>query len=88
MRGKVKEESMVVSDNVWRFKLGIILFVLSIIVPVAGVPLAVSLLELSTTMIASVTEGILLIGEVIGFLAIAVMGKPGYLYIKEQFFLF
>lgn len=69
----------------WRLKFGISMFVLSILLPVAGVPLVASL-GLSGTMTASVS-GVLLVGaEVLGVLAIAVMGKPGFLYIKSRFF--
>jgi hypothetical protein len=66
----------------WRLKLGVAIFILSILLPVAGIPL-VATLGLSGTISASVS-GVLLVGaEVLGLLAIAVMGKPGYLYIKN-----
>jgi hypothetical protein len=69
----------------WRLKLGVIIFLLSIIAPLAGIP-AVAALDLSVTMKTTVS-GVLLIGaEVLGILAIAVMGKQGYLYIKSRFF--
>lgn len=88
MSDKVEEEAMISPDIAWRFKLGIVLFVLSIIIPVIGIPLTVSFLELSTTMMTSLTGGMLLAGEVLGLLAVAVMGKPGYNYIKIRFFSF
>jgi hypothetical protein len=69
----------------WRLKLGVTIFVLSILLPVAGIPL-VATLGLSGTITASVS-GVLLVGaEVLGVLAVAVMGKPGYLYIKSRVF--
>jgi hypothetical protein len=69
----------------WRLKLGISMFVLSILLPVAGIPL-VATLDLSGTMTASVS-GVLLMGsEILGILAIAVMGKPGFLYMKSRVF--
>jgi len=46
----------------WRIKLGVTIFVLSILLPIAGIPGA----------------------EVLGVLAVAVMGKSGYLYIKSR----
>lgn len=69
----------------WRLKLGIILFGLSIALPVLGVPI-VAMLGLSTTTAATVS-GILLAGaEVLGIVAVAVMGKQGYAYIKNRVF--
>jgi len=69
----------------WRLKLGISLFVLSILLPVAGIPL-VATLGLSGTITASVSGALLVGAEVLGVLAIAVMGKPGFLYIKSRVF--
>ena len=71
----------------WRLKLGVIIFLLSIIVPAAGIP-AVAALDLSVTMMSSFSGALLIGGEVLGILAVAVMGKPGYLYIKRQVFAF
>jgi hypothetical protein len=69
----------------WRLKLGVGIFVLSILLPVAGIPLAASL-GLSGTITASVSGALLVGAEVLGVLAVAVMGKPGYLYIKSRVF--
>jgi len=69
----------------WRFKLGAAMFGLSILLPLAGVPL-VTTLGLSTGVTASVTGGLLLSAEVLGVAAIAVLGKSGYAYIKNQIF--
>ena len=71
----------------WRLKLGAALFGLSILLPVAGVPL-VTALGLSTTMTASVSGALLVGAEVLGVCAVAVMGKPGYAYIKNRVFSF
>ena len=67
----------------WRLKLGISMFALSILLPVAGIPLVASL-GLSGTMTTSVSGALLVGAEVLGILAIAVMGKPGFLYIKSR----
>ena len=69
----------------WRLKLGVTIFVLSILLPVAGIPL-VATLDLSATVTASVSGALLVGAEVLGVLAVAAMGKPGYLYIKSRVF--
>lgn len=69
----------------WRLTLGVSMLLLSIIMPVAGIP-AVTSLDLSVTMKTTLSGGLLIGGEVLGVLAIAVMGKPGYVYIKSRFF--
>jgi hypothetical protein len=61
------------------------MFGLSILLPLAGVPL-VTALGLSTGVTASVTGGLLLSAEVLGLAAIAVLGKSGYAYIKSRVF--
>jgi hypothetical protein len=71
----------------WRFKLGIALFILSIVVPLIGVSV-VAAFDFSATLAASVSGALLLGGEIIGILAIAVMGKDGYTYIKSLVFRF
>ncbi len=71
------EEAVVNTGAGWRLKVGVLMFVLSIVLPVAGIPLVASL-GLEGTMVASVS-GVLLVGaEVLGLLAVAVMGKAGY----------
>ena len=67
----------------WRLKLGAAIFVLSILLPVVGVPLVASL-GLSTGVTASVSGALLLSAEVLGIAAIAVMGKSGYAFIKSR----
>lgn len=69
----------------WRLKLGAGVFALSIILPVAGVP-TVAGLDLSGTMTASVSGALLIIAEVLGLLAVVIMGKPGFLYLKSRLF--
>lgn len=69
----------------WRLKLGVAVFILSILLPVVGISLLPTF-ELSTTMAASLTTGLLVSAEVMGILAIAIMGKPGYVYIKSHLF--
>ena len=67
--------------------MGVLLFALSIILPIVGIPFVAGL-GLSGTMATSVS-GVLLIGaELFGVAAVAVMGKPGYLYIKNRVFSF
>ena len=69
----------------WRLKLGVALFGLSIVLPVLGVPL-VAAMGLSDATVATVS-GVLLGGaEVLGIVAVAVMGKTGYAYIKNRVF--
>lgn len=69
----------------WRLKVGVALFVLSIILPLAGIP-AVAALGLSTTLIATVSGALLFSAEILGIVAIAIMGKPGFMYIKFRVF--
>lgn len=69
----------------WRLKLGVALFVLSILLPVIGVPL-VTALGLSAATVATVTGVLLVSAEVLGIVAVAVMGKPGFAFIKNRVF--
>ena len=69
----------------WRIKLGVMLFGLSILLPVLGIPLLATF-GLSTTMTASVSGALLVGAEVLGICAVAVMGKSGYAYIKNRIF--
>lgn len=81
-------EQVVVSEQPaagWRLKLGIAIFALSIISPVVGVPV-VAALDLTATMTATMSGVFLASGEVFGILAVAVMGKPGYVYMKKLVF--
>lgn len=69
----------------WRFKLGVTLLGLSIALPVLGVPL-IAAMGLATTTIAT-GSGIMLVGaEVLGIVAVAIMGKSGYAHIKNRVF--
>ena len=69
--------------NGWRMRLGIGMFGLSILIPVAGVPL-VAMLGLPSTATATVSGGLLVAAEAMGIAAIAVMGKKGFAAIKKQ----
>ena len=69
----------------WRLKLGVVLFGLSIAIPVLGVPLVAAMGVSAGTM--ATLSGLLLGGsEVLGIVAVAVMGKSGYAYIKNRVF--
>lgn len=61
------------------------MFGLSIALPALGVPL-VATLGLSTTAVATLSGALLGGAEVLGIVAVAVMGKQGYAYIKNRIF--
>lgn len=67
----------------WRLRLGIGLLALSILLPLLGVPL-VALAGLSGGGVATITGALLAGAEVIGIVAVAVLGKSGYAYIKNH----
>lgn len=69
----------------WRHKLGIALFGLSIVLPVLGLPL-VAVMGLSAATVGTISGVMLAASEVIGIVAVAVMGKSGYAYIKNRVF--
>ena len=69
----------------WRLKLGVVLFVLSIVLPFVSVPV-VAALGLSAALTASISGALLMGAEVLGLTAVAVMGKSGYTYIKNRIF--
>lgn len=69
----------------WRLKLGVGLFILSIALPVLGVPL-IAVMGLSAGAVATVSGALLGGSEVLGIVAVAVMGKSGYAYIKNRVF--
>ena len=75
------------TTSAWRLKAGAAIFVFSIILPVAGVSL-VALLGLSATMTAYVSGALLVAGELLGITSVAIMGRPGYQYMKILFFAF
>jgi len=70
------------STTHWRIKLGITIFVLSIVLPLVGIPTVVAF-DFSEAFTASVTGALLVGAEVLGILAIAVMGKEGYISIQN-----
>ena len=63
------------------------MFALSIILPIVGIPFVASL-GLSGTMATSLSGAPLIGAELLGVAAVAVTGKPGYLYIRNQVFSF
>ena len=69
----------------WRLKLGVALFLFSIALPLLGIPM-VAAFGLSATITASVSGALLIGAEVLGLLAVAVMGKSGFAYIKNRVF--
>jgi hypothetical protein len=88
LRYKMEDKNM--SEQIkagWRLKLGVAIFLLSIVVPLAGVPMVAGL-SLSAAMKVTVTGCVLIFGNILGVLAVAVMGKSGYNYIKSKFFAF
>ncbi|MBE9559838.1 MAG: transporter suffix domain-containing protein [Proteobacteria bacterium] len=80
-----KIEILSMSVTGWRLKLGVGLFALSIVLPVLGVPL-VAVLGLSAKAVATISGTMLAGSEVLGIVAVAVMGKSGYAYIKNRVF--
>jgi len=81
----VEVSQMNVTATGWRFKLGMILLVLSIAFPILGVPM-VAALGLSAATTATVSGAMLMGGELLGIAAVAIMGKSGYAYIKNRIF--
>jgi hypothetical protein len=73
------------SSSKWRFRLGAFMFVLSLVLPLAGVPIVTSM-TLSVTMTSSISGGLLACGELLGIGAIIVMGKSGYTFLKSKVF--
>jgi hypothetical protein len=68
----------------WRLKLGVAILMLSVFLPVVGLSVVAGL-GLSTAMTTSLSGALLVSGEILGILAVAVMGKPGFAYIKSRF---
>ena len=69
----------------WRLKLAVVLFGLSLFLPLGGVAL-VAALDLSGTLTASLSGALLLAGEILGVTAVAVAGKSGFAFIKSKVF--
>ncbi len=69
----------------WRLKLGVGLFGFSIALPVIGLPL-VAAMDLSTGTLAKISSVVFVGAEVLGLVAVAVMGKSGYAFIKNRVF--
>lgn len=78
-----KENTTEHSSAGWRLKLGISLLGLSIFTPLCGIPL-VTVLGMSAAQTATIS-GVLLVGaEILGLIAVAVMGKDGYAFLKQR----
>ena len=73
------------STTGWRLKLGVALFILSILLPLIGIPIILAV-GFSETITASLSGALLVGSEVIGIIAVAVMGKSGYVYFKNIVF--
>lgn len=67
----------------WHLKAGVVLLGLSIAVPLLGVPI-VGILKPGRTLTAALSGGAILAGELLGIAAVAVMGKPGYIFLKGK----
>ena len=72
------------SNIAWRLKAGAAIFLASVIVPAAGMPLVVSV-GLPATVATAISGALLIAGELLGIVAVAVMGSAGYLQIKTWF---
>jgi hypothetical protein len=86
--GNIVSEQAITSElsvSSWRLRLGVALFLLSIVLPLLGIPLVVAF-GLSATMTASISGAILIGAELLGLLAVAVMGKSGFAFIKNHIF--
>ena len=78
-----KENTPEHSSTGWRLKLGICLLGLSVFTPLCGIPL-VTLIGLSAAQTTTIS-GVLLVGaEILGVIAVAVMGKDGYAFLKQR----
>jgi hypothetical protein len=66
----------------WRFRLGMILFAL--VLPPCAVIAPIVLSHLSLSAIAMVTSGLVIVQQFLLVAATAVLGKPGFLYLKSK----
>ena len=74
------------TDNIefgWKLKLGLALFIISILIPLLGIPVITGL-SLSTTLTTTISGAMLMTGELLGVTSVAVMGKPGFAFIKAR----
>jgi uncharacterized membrane protein (DUF485 family) len=69
----------------WQIKLGVALFVLSIVLPLLGIPL-LAVMGLRAATMATISGAMLAGSEVRGIVAVAVMGKSGFAYLKNRVF--
>lgn len=80
-----KSSSSAQSFSGWRMKLGTLLFLFSIVLPLFGIAILNSL-ALTAPQTASFSAAILIGAEVVGLAAVAVMGKQGFAYLKNAIF--
>jgi hypothetical protein len=67
----------------WRLKAGIAIFILSIVLPVIAVP-TVMAFDLTASIKTTISGALLIGAEVLGVAAVAVMGKPGFVFFKGK----
>src|SRR6185437_14246022 len=70
--------------GLWRFRLGMVLFAL--VLPPYALIAPIVLGHLSLSALATVTSVLLIIQQLLLVAATAVLGKPGFLYLKSKFF--
>ena len=69
----------------WRFKLGVVLFVIGLVAAPILLPL-LAFVDLSTELKATLSGGILIASELLWVTAAAVMGKSGFAQLKGKLF--
>jgi hypothetical protein len=69
----------------WRLKFGIALFGVSIGLPLLVIPVLAAI-GLSAGTVATVSGALIVGSEILGIVAVAVMGKTGYTFIKNRVF--
>lgn len=69
--------------SAWRFRLGVVLFVL--VLPPYTLIAPLILRDLSLPAVATIAAGLVVAQNLLVLAAIAVLGKPGFLYIKSLF---
>lgn len=69
----------------WKYKLGLVLFIVPIITFIL-IPIVIPMLDLTAVQTASVIGAVLLTGEVVWFASIPLLGKDGFIAIKQKMF--
>ena len=70
--------------GLWRFRLGLVLFAL--VLPPYALVAPIVLSHLSLSALATVTSALVIIQQLLLVAATAVLGKPGFLYLKSKLF--